>query len=178
MTLNDFHYIFQNVIAARQKDLELDFDYNFFSFKLFLSIISNQFFRKSVFDLFNDIDLFDLKIRLSSSLKSLNKSFDKHVLFKQFLSFVNSSRIQSFRNKSFRNYEKKYQNNFFIRNNAIKKFFRISNMTNQNAKSVIFHEFLTLRRNRRVFKFNNFDRRNLDRKKFQRFRRIINIKKS
>jgi hypothetical protein len=50
-------------------------------------------------------------------------------------------------------------------------------MTNRNAKSIDFHESLTLRRNRRVFKFNNSDRRNLDRKEFQRFRRI-NIRES
>ncbi len=76
MTLWDFHHIFQDVIAAHQKNFELDFDYNSFLFKLFSSIISNQFFRKSTFDSFNDIDLFDLKIRSSFSLKSLNKSFD------------------------------------------------------------------------------------------------------
>jgi hypothetical protein len=93
LTLNNFHHIFQNVIAARQKDFELDSDYNFLSFKLSSLIISNQFFRKSIFDSFNDIDLFDLKIRLSFSLKSLNKSFDKHVSFEQFISFVNSSKI-------------------------------------------------------------------------------------
>ncbi len=51
-------------------------------------------------------------------------------------------------------------------------------MTNRNAKSINFHEFLTLCRNRRVFKLNNFDRRNLNRRKSQRFRRIINIKES
>jgi hypothetical protein len=37
--LRDFHYTYQDFIAARQKNLKLDFDYNFF--KLFLSIISN-----------------------------------------------------------------------------------------------------------------------------------------
>jgi hypothetical protein len=51
-------------------------------------------------------------------------------------------------------------------------------MTNQNAKSADFHEFLTLRRSRRAFKLNNSDRRNLDRKESQRFRRIIIIKES
>jgi hypothetical protein len=78
LTLKDFHHIFQNVIAARQKNLELDFDYNFFSFKLSSSIISNKFFRKSIFDLFNDIDLFDLKIRSFSSL-------NKQISLKQFI---------------------------------------------------------------------------------------------
>ncbi len=42
-------------------------------------------------------------------------------------------------------------------------------MTDEDAKSVDFHELLTLRRNRRVLKLSNFDRRNLDRKKSQRF---------
>jgi hypothetical protein len=61
-----------------------------------------------------------------------------------------TSRIQSFRNQSFRNYERKHQNDFFIRNNEIEKFFRVSNMTNRDAKSINFHESLTLRRSRRV----------------------------
>jgi hypothetical protein len=43
LTLRDFHHIFQDVIAARQKNLEFDSDYNSFSFKLFLSIILNNF---------------------------------------------------------------------------------------------------------------------------------------
>jgi hypothetical protein len=178
LTLKDFHLIFQNVIAARQKDFELVSDYNSFSFKLSSSVISNQFFRKSILDSLNDIDLFDLKIRSSFSLKSFNKSLDKHVSFEQFISFVNSLRIQSFRNQSFRSYERKYQNDFFIRDNAIERFFRVLNMTDRNAKSVDFHESLTLRRSRRALKLNNSDRRNLDRRNSQRFRRIINIRES
>ncbi len=135
LTLKNFHHIFQNVITARQKDFELNSDYNFLSFKLSSLIISNQFFRKSIFDSFNDIDLFVLKIRSFFS-------FNKHVSFKQFISkqIYNSSRIQSLRN-----YETKYQNNFFIRDNAIKRFFRISNMTKNNEKSINFYKFLTLR---------------------------------
>jgi hypothetical protein len=178
LILRDFHHIFQDVITARQKDFELNSDYNSSSFNLFSSVISDQFFRKSIFDSINDIDLFDLKVRSSSSLKSFKKSFDKHVSLKQLISFVNSSRNQSFRNQSSRNYEKKYQNDFFIRNNAIERFFRVSNMINRDAKSIDFHEFLTLRRSRRVLKLSNFDRRNLDRKQSQRFRRIINIRES
>jgi hypothetical protein len=50
LTLKNFHHIFQDVIAARQKNLELDSDYNSSSFKLFSSVISDQFFRKSTFD--------------------------------------------------------------------------------------------------------------------------------
>jgi hypothetical protein len=172
LTLKDFHHIFQNVIAARQKDFELDFDYNSSSFKLFSSVISDQFSRKSTFDSVSDIDLFDLKVRSSSSSRSLNRSLDKHVSLKQLISFVNSSRIQSFRS-----YERKHQNDLFIRNNAIERFFRVSNMTDRNARSVDFHESLTLRRNRRVFKLSNSDRRNLDRKESRRFRRI-NIEES
>jgi hypothetical protein len=159
LTLKKFHHIFQNIIAARQKNLELDFDYIFFSFKLFSLIISSQFSRKSTFDSFNDIDLFDLKIRSSFSLQSFNKSFDKHVLFKQFVSFVNSLKIQSFRNLSFRSDERKYQNDLFIRNNAIERFFRVSNMIRRNEKSINFYESLTLRRDRkcRVNRFNRLD---------------------
>jgi hypothetical protein len=92
LTLRDFYNIFQDVIAARQKDFELDSDYNSFSFKLFSSIISNQFSRESILDSLSDIDLFDLEVRSSFSLKSLNKSFDKHVSLKQLISFVNSSK--------------------------------------------------------------------------------------
>ncbi len=51
-------------------------------------------------------------------------------------------------------------------------------MTNRNAKSTDFHESLILRRSRRALKLSNLNRRNLDRRKFQRFRRIINIRKS
>jgi hypothetical protein len=178
LTLKDFHHIFQDVIAARQKDFELDSDYNLFSFKLSSSVISNQFSRKSTLDSFSDIDLFDLEIRSSSSFRSLNKSFDKHVSFEQLISFVNSLRIQSFRSQSSRSYERKYQNDLSIRNNAIERFFRVSNMTNRDARLIDFHESLTLRRNRRALKLSNSDRRNLDRRDLQRFRRIINIKES
>jgi hypothetical protein len=48
-------------------------------------------------------------------------------------------------------------------------------MTNRNAKSMDFHEFLTLRRSQRAFKSN---RRNFDRRESQRFRRIINIREN
>jgi hypothetical protein len=73
LILRNFHYIFQDFIVARQKNLELDFDYNFF-FKLFSSIISNQFFRKFTFEFLNDTDFFDLKVRESSSI-SFKQSF-------------------------------------------------------------------------------------------------------
>ncbi len=168
LTLKDFYHIFQDVIAARQKDLELDSDYNSLSFKLSSSVISSQFSRKSIFDSFSDIDLFDLEIRSFSSL-------NKHVSLKQFISkqIVNSSKTQSLRS-----YERKHQNDLSIRDNAIERFFRVSNMTDRDARSADFHESLTLRRNRRALKLNNSDRRNLDRKESQRFRRIINIRES
>jgi hypothetical protein len=138
LTLKDFHHIFQDVIAARQKDLELDSDYNSFSFKLSSSVISNQFFRKSTLDSSSDIDLFDLKIRSFSSL-------NRHVSLKQLISkqIVNSSRTQSLRN-----YERKYQNDLSIRNSAAERFFRVSNMTERNERSANSHESLTLRRDR------------------------------
>jgi hypothetical protein len=119
LTLKDFYHIFQDVIAARQKDLELDSDYNS-SFILFSSVISSQFSRKSTLDSFSDIDLFDLEVRSSSSLRSFNKSFDKHVSLKQLISFVSSSRTQSSRS-----YERKHQNDLFIRDNATERFFRV-----------------------------------------------------
>jgi archaellum biogenesis protein FlaJ (TadC family) len=65
--LRNFHYTHQHFIAARQKDFELDSDYNFF-FKLFSSVISSQFFRKFIFDFSSDTDLFDLEARESSSI--------------------------------------------------------------------------------------------------------------
>jgi hypothetical protein len=159
LTLRNFHHIFQNVIAARQKDFELDSDYNLLLFKLSLSVISNQFSRKSTLDSLSDIDLFDLEVRSSSSFKSLNRSFDKHVSLKQFVSSVNSLRTQPLRNLSFRSYERKYQNDLSIRDNAIERFFRISNMTERNERSVNSYESLTLRRDRecRVSRSSRFD---------------------
>jgi hypothetical protein len=74
-----FIIFFKTLSLHVKKNLELNFDYNFFSFKLLSFVISSQFFRKSIFDLFNDIDLFDLKVRLFSS-------FNEHVLFKQLIS--------------------------------------------------------------------------------------------
>ncbi len=88
----DFHYIHQDFIAARENDFELDFDYNLF-FKLFLSIISSQFFRKFIFDFSNDTDLFNLKTRESSSIS-----------FKQLFS-----------SSSFYHVWRKYQNDFVSR---------------------------------------------------------------
>jgi hypothetical protein len=129
LTLKDFHHIFQDVITARQKDLKLDSDYNSLSFKLSSSIISNQFTRKSIFDSFNDINLFDLEIRFFSR-------------------FISKSIVNSSRTQSSRSYERKHQNDFFIRNNAIKRFFRVSNMTEKNEKSANSYESLTLRRDR------------------------------
>jgi hypothetical protein len=126
-TLRDFYYTHQDFIAARQKDLELHFDYNFF-FKLFSSIISNQFSRKFTFDFSNDTNLFDLEAREFSSIS-----------FKQ--SFSSSS-------SSFHHVRKRYQNDFFIRDNAIERFFRVSNMTERNEKPANFYESLTLRRDR------------------------------
>jgi hypothetical protein len=49
---------------------------------------------------------------------------------------------------SFHHVRRKHQNDFFIRHNAIERFFRISNMTKKNEKSADFHEALTLRRDR------------------------------
>jgi hypothetical protein len=138
LTLKDFHHIFQDVIAARQEDLELDFDYNSLSFKLSSSVISGQFSRKSTLDSLSDIDLFDLKVRSVSSL-------NRHVSLKQFISkqIVSSSRTQSFRS-----YERKHQNDLSIRDSAAERFFRVSNMTERNEKSANSYESLTLRRDR------------------------------
>ncbi len=66
--LRDFHYTHQDFIVARQKDLELDFDYKFSFFKLFSSIISSQFFREFILDFSNDTDLFNLETRELSSI--------------------------------------------------------------------------------------------------------------
>jgi hypothetical protein len=155
LILRDFHYTHQNFITARQKDFELDFDYNLF-FKLFSSIISNQSFQKFILDSSNDTDLFYLKARESSSIS-----------FKQ-----------SFSSSSSHHVRRRHQNNFFIRDNAIERFFRVSNMTKRNEKLVNFHEFLTLRRdrecraarvNQRSFKHNrlNLNRFNHSREALQ-----------
>jgi hypothetical protein len=126
LILRDFHYTHQDFIVARQKDFELDSDYNLF-FKLFSSIISNQFFRKFTFDSSSDTDLFDLEARELSS-----------VSLKQWSSSSLSSH----------HVRRRYQNDLFIRDNAIERFFRISNMTERNEKSANFYESLTLRRDR------------------------------
>jgi hypothetical protein len=79
-------------------------------------------------------------------------------------------KIQSLR-ILFRSYERKYQNDLFIRDNAIERFFRISNMTERNEKSANFHEFLTLRRNRECrvnrasLDFNHFRKASQDQNK-------------
>ncbi len=125
LILRDFHYIHQDFIAARQKDLELDSDYNF-SFKLFSSVISDQFFRKFTLDFSSDTDLFDLEARESSSI----------------------SLKQSSSSSSSHHVRKRYQNDLFIRDNADERFFRISNMTERNERSANSHESLTLREDR------------------------------
>jgi hypothetical protein len=48
LTLKNFHHIFQNVVAARQKDFELDSDYNIFRSSYFhqssrINFLENQF---------------------------------------------------------------------------------------------------------------------------------------
>ncbi len=106
LTLKKFHHIFQNVIIARQKNLKFNSDYNSFSFKLFSSIISDQFFRKSIFDSINDIDLFDLKIRFrfrsnrltnrstntfrlnSSYHSSIRRKFNRLVIMKENIKMI------------------------------------------------------------------------------------------
>ncbi len=151
--LRDFHYIHQDFIAARQKNLEFDSNYNF-SFKLFSSIISNQFSQKFILDFSNDTNLFDLKAR-ESSLISLK---------------------QSFSSLSFHHVRRKHHNDLFIRNNAIKRFFRILNIIEKNEKSNNFHESLTLRRDRecRTIRVNqrSFRRNRFNLHRFNHFRKI------
>jgi hypothetical protein len=136
LTLKDFHHIFQDVIAARQKDFELDFDYSSSSFKLFSSVISDQFSRKSIFDLVNDINFFDLEVRSSSSLKSLNRSSNKHVSLKQLISFVSSSRTQSFRN-----YERKHKMIFLFEITRLKDSFEYQTWQIEMRNQLIFMNF-------------------------------------
>ncbi len=164
LILRDFHHTYQDVIAARQKDFELDSDYSSSVSQLSSSVISSQFSRESTLDSLSDIDLFDLEVR---SFSSLNKLVS---LEQQFIStsFVNSSRSQSSRS-----YERKHQDDLSVRDNAIERFFRVSNMTDRNARSTDSHESLTLRRSRRALKLSNLDRRNSQ----QRSRRI-NVRES
>ncbi len=127
--LQNFHYTYQDFISARQKNFELDFNYNLFFFKLFSSIISNQFFREFTLDFSSDTNLFDLKARELSSIL-LEQSFQ-------------SSLISLF-SLSSHHVRRRHQNDLFIRDNAIERLFRISNMTRRNEKSVNSHESLTL----------------------------------
>jgi hypothetical protein len=86
-------------------------------------------------DSFNDIDLFDLEIRSFSSLKSLNKSLNKHVSLKQLIS---KSIVDSLRIQSFYNYERKHQNDFFIRDNAIENSFEYQTWQVEMKNQLIF----------------------------------------
>jgi hypothetical protein len=59
---------------------------------------------------------------------------------------------------------RRHQNDLFIRDNAIERFFRVSNMTKRNERSADSHESLTLRRDRerRATRINRFSRCRLD----------------
>jgi hypothetical protein len=159
--LRDFHYTHQDFVAARQKNLELDFDYNL-SFKLFSSVILNQFFRKFIFEFSSDTDIFDLKVRKFTSIS-----------FKQSRQYQTQiSSISLFSSLS-HHVRRRHQNDFFIRNNAIERFFRVLNMTERNEKSINFHEFLTLRRDserRREIEVNRLNRNCLDLSRVNHFR--------
>ncbi len=126
LILRDFHYTHQDFIAARQKDFELDSDYSFF-FKLFSSVISNQFSRKFTLDSSSDTDLFGLEARELSSV-SLKQS--------------SSSSLSS------HHVRRRYQNDLSIRDSAAERFFRVSNMTERNEESANSYESLALRRDR------------------------------
>ncbi len=56
----------------------------------------------------------------------------------------------------------------------IKKFFRISNITKQNERSIDFHEFLILRRDRerRTIEINRFNRSRFDFNRFRHFQKV------
>ncbi len=126
LILRDFHYTHQDFIAARQKDLELDSDYNS-SFKLSSSVISNQFSRKSTLDPSSDTDLFDLEAREPSSVPLKQPPPPP----------LPSHHVR-----------RRYQNDLSIRNNAAERFFRVPNMTERNERSANPYESLTLRRDR------------------------------
>ncbi len=161
LILRDFYHTHQDFIVAYQKNLDHDSEYCS-SNTTFTSIISSQFFRKFILDSSNDTNLFDLKTR-ESSLNS----------FKQSLQSFQSSSI-SISMLSFHHVRRKHQNDFFIRNNATERFFRVSNMTRKNEKSADFYESLTLRRDRerRAIRVNQFSRNHLDFNRFCHFREV------
>jgi hypothetical protein len=76
---------------------------------------------------------------------------------------------------SFYHVRKKHQNDLFIRDNAIKRFFRILNMTRRNEKLVDFYEFLTLRQDqeRRAIRVNRLSRNRLDFNRFCHSRKTL-----
>ncbi len=139
MILRNFYHTHQDFIVAYQKNFDRDLEYCS-SDTIFTSVISSQFFRKFIFDFSSDTDLFDLKTRESSS-NSLKQSFQS------FQSFQSSSISISM--SSSHHVRRRHKNDFFIRNNTIERFFRLSNMTKRNERSADFHESLTLRRNRK-----------------------------
>jgi hypothetical protein len=126
---------------------------------IFLSRYFHQSFQISsfenfTFDFSSDTNLFDLKARESSSI-SLKKSISSSL---------------------FHHVRRRYQNDLFIRNNAIERFFRVSNMTERNKKLINFYESLTLRRNWecRVTRVNQFSfkRNRVDLNRLNHFRKI------
>ncbi len=148
LILRDFYHIHQDFMIAYQKNFDRDLEYC--SLNTILTLItSNQFFREFILDFSSDTDFFDLKARESSS-NSFKQSFQ-------------SSSI-SISMSSFHHVRRRHQNDFFIQDNAIERFFRISNMTKKNEKSVDLHKSLTLRRDRerRAIRVNRFSRNRLD----------------
>jgi hypothetical protein len=156
LILRDFYHTHQDFIAAYQKNFDPDSEYCS-SDTVFTSVTSNQFSREFTFDSSSDTDLFDLKTRESSSNS-----------FKQ----SSQSLLISISMSSSHHVRKRRQNDLFIRNNAIERFFWISNMTKKNEKSADFHEFLTLRRDRerRAIRVNWFSRSRFDLNRFYHFR--------
>jgi hypothetical protein len=123
-----FYHTHQDFIVAYQKNFDFDLEYCS-SNTIFTLIILNQFFQKFIFDFSNDTNFLNRKTRESS----LN-------LFKQlFQSFQSSLILISM--SSFHHVRRKHQNNFFIRDDAIERFFQISNMTKRNENQLIFMNF-------------------------------------
>jgi hypothetical protein len=69
---------------------------------------------------------------------------------------------------------RRHQIDFFIRDNAIERFFRVSNMMKKAEKLIDFHESLTLRRDRerRAIRINRFSLSCFDLNRFCHFREV------
>jgi hypothetical protein len=123
LILRDFYHTYQDFIIAYQKNLDRDSEYCSLN-TVFTSITLNQFSREFIFDFSSDTDFFDLKTREFSS-NSFKQSFQS---LQSSLILISMS--------SFHYVRRKHQNDLFIRDNAIERFFRNKSIGGRTHSSI------------------------------------------